>query len=215
MNTKNTRKERDVMKLLMSNYEVTITDENNHNDFYVLFSGPSDSPYEGGTWKVHVQLPENYPYKSPSIGFVNKMFHPNVDEASGTICLDVINQTWSPMFDLINIFDVFLPQLLLYPNPSDPLNGEAAKLMQKDIKKYNERIREYVKKYASDTISMNSSKNNGNKKITANGTNALSKEDVAEVNTNGNNINKEDIKSEASSELSKASLDDVDDEDDL
>ena len=215
MNTKNTRKERDVMKLLMSNYEVTITDENNHNDFYVLFSGPSDSPYEGGTWKVHVQLPENYPYKSPSIGFVNKMFHPNVDEASGTICLDVINHTWSPMFDLINIFDVFLPLLLLYPNPSDPLNGEAAKLMQKDIKKYNERIREYVKKYASDTISMNSSKNNGNKKITANGTNALSKEDVAEVNTNGNNINKEDIKSEASSELSKASLDDVDDDDDL
>ena len=167
MKSKNTRKERDVMKLLMSNYEVTITDENNHNDFYVLFSGPSDSPYEGGIWKVHVQLPENYPYKSPSIGFVNKMFHPNVDEASGTICLDVINQTWSPMFDLINIFDVFLPQLLLYPNPSDPLNGEAAKLMQKDIKKYNERIKEYVKKYASDTISMNSSKMNGNKNITA------------------------------------------------
>ena len=217
MNTKNTRKERDVMKLLMSNYEVTITDENNHNDFYVLFSGPSDSPYEGGTWKVHVQLPENYPYKSPSIGFVNKMFHPNVDEASGTICLDVINQTWSPMFDLINIFDVFLPQLLLYPNPSDPLNGEAAKLMQKDIKKYNERIKEYVKKYASDNISMNASgKSNGNKKITANGINHLNKDDVSDVNNvNGNNINKEDIKSEASSELSKASLDDVDEDDDL
>ena len=215
MNSKNTRTERDVMKLLMSNYEVTITDENNHNDFYVLFSGPSDSPYEGGIWKVHVQLPENYPYKSPSIGFVNKMFHPNVDEASGTICLDVINQTWSPMFDLINIFDVFLPQLLLYPNPSDPLNGEAAKLMQKDIKKYNERIKEYVKKYASDTISMNSSKMNGNKNITANGVNEVRKEDVGEVNINGHNTNKEEIKSEASSELSKASLDDVDDEDDL
>lgn len=43
----NKRKERDLMKLMMSNYDVHLTDENNTNDLHVIFKGPKDSPYEG------------------------------------------------------------------------------------------------------------------------------------------------------------------------
>lgn len=51
--------------------------------------------------------------------------------------------------DLVNVFEQFLPQLLRYPNPSDPLNGEAAALLLREPEKYNERVREYVKRFAS------------------------------------------------------------------
>jgi ubiquitin-conjugating enzyme E2 H len=45
------------------------------------------------------------------------------------------------MFDMINIFEVFLPQLLRYPNPTDPLNGEAAALLMREPKSYEARVK--------------------------------------------------------------------------
>ncbi|KAI9205480.1 ubiquitin-conjugating enzyme/RWD-like protein [Polychytrium aggregatum] len=148
MSSPRRRIETDVMKLFMGDYEVTLVNDN-MQEFYVRFYGPSDTPFSGGVWKIHVELPDQYPYKSPSIGFMNKIFHPNIDELSGSVCLDVINQTWSPMFDMVNIFEVFLPQLLRYPNPTDPLNGEAAAMLMRDPAAYEQRVKEYVQKYAT------------------------------------------------------------------
>ena len=71
------------------------------------------------------------------------------------------------MYDMINIFEVFLPQLLRYPNPTDPLNGEAAALLMREPKAYDAKVKgqlpsypkraaqytnksvEYVQKYAT------------------------------------------------------------------
>ncbi|MCJ1243583.1 Ubiquitin-conjugating enzyme E2 8 [Trapelia coarctata] len=50
---------------------------------------------------------------------------------------------------MINIFEVFLPQLLRYPNPTDPLNGEAAALLMREPKSYDAKVKEYVAKYAN------------------------------------------------------------------
>ncbi|KAH9720120.1 UBC core domain-containing protein [Citrus sinensis] len=81
MSSPSKRRDMDVMKLMMSDYNVeTIND--GLNEFNVEFHGL----YEGGVWKIRVELPDAYPYKSPSIG-------------SGSVCLDVINQSWSPMFE--------------------------------------------------------------------------------------------------------------------
>jgi len=143
------RIEKDVMELMMSDHDVTLIDDS-IQQFFVIFHGPPDTPYEGGVWKIRVELPDQYPIKSPSIGFTNKIYHPNIDEGSGSVCLDVINQTWSPMFGLLNIFENFLPHLLRYANPSDPLNTEASNLMTKDESRYNETVKKYVQQYAKN-----------------------------------------------------------------
>ena len=193
MNSKNKRKEIDIRKLVFKGYEVDNQNESNKFDFVVNnFKGPKDSLYEGGKWKIHVLLPENYPYKSPSIGFLNKIYHPNVDENSGSVCLDVINQNWSPLFDLTNIFDVFLPQLLLYPNPKDPLNSEAADMLLKTPKQYEEKVKNYVKIYAKDEAYVKDSKNEEKLKENNNNNN--------DVKNDNNNLIKKDEKEDKNKE---------------
>jgi len=148
MSSPKRRIESDVMKLMMTDHAVTLVNDS-LLEFNVMFHGPKDSPYEGGVWKVHCIIPDGYPYKSPSIGFVNKIFHPNIDETSGSVCLDVINQTWSPMYELLNVFETFLPQLLMYPNPADPLNGEAAALLMNSPDDYLVKVKAHVQQHAT------------------------------------------------------------------
>lgn len=192
------RIETDVMKLLMSNHDVQLINDN-MQEFYIKLKGPKDTPYEGGFWRLHVELPDNYPYKSPSIGFVNKIFHPNIDVASGSICLDVINSTWSPLYDLINIVEWMIPGLLKEPNGSDPLNNEAATLQLRDKQLYEEKIKEYIDKYATDS------------KYTAmfgDSDNMSSDEDVISDNVHVV-VNEEDIEEDDEEEEEKEEMDDA------
>jgi ubiquitin-conjugating enzyme E2 H len=143
---------RDIAQIRAAGY--TITDEQGNSEFeqcdvfLVSIKGPKDSMYEGYEFKLVFTLTEQFPFKSPSVGFRTRIYHPNVDEASGSICLDSLNKTWSPAFSLENVITSQISYLLQYPNPSDPFNREAAMLMQTDIERFKAYVKQHCEKHA-------------------------------------------------------------------
>jgi ubiquitin-conjugating enzyme E2 H len=123
-------------------------EEHTLTNFQTVVHGPKDTPYEGCVWHVRFTIPETFPFSSPSVGFVEKIFHPNVDEASGTICLDTLNKAWSPTITVKHIIETVLPYLLTYPNPDDPLNRDAAHLMKTDPDGFAKKARAHSLKHA-------------------------------------------------------------------
>ena len=45
--------------------------------------GPPDTAYDGGVFMVDFNFPANYPFKPPEIIFKTKIYHPNVETATG------------------------------------------------------------------------------------------------------------------------------------
>ncbi|KCZ79601.1 hypothetical protein H312_03008 [Anncaliia algerae PRA339] len=132
------------VKLFNAKFKVKIRNES-ENELEVTIDGPTDTPYKDGKYIIFIRLTPDYPYRSPSVGFSTKIFHPNIDEKSGSVCLDVLNQYWSPLYDCKIICESFIPLLLRYPNPSDPLNPEAAALLMKSCDSFNEAVIKHVR----------------------------------------------------------------------
>jgi ubiquitin-conjugating enzyme E2 A len=116
--------------------------ENNIMLWNAVIFGPEDTPWEGGTFKLTLTFTEDYPNKAPTVRFESKMFHPNI-YADGGICLDILQNQWSPIYDVSAIL-TSIQSLLTDPNPNSPANSEAARLYSENRREYNKRVQEVV-----------------------------------------------------------------------
>jgi peroxin-4 len=124
-------------------------------------SGPVDTPYQGGRFDLIITL-NDYPISPPEIFFKTSCCHPNIEFATGKICLDLLNSAWSPSWNLCSALEgivvLLSVSLMLFksqnPQPDSPLNCDVANLLRDgDIMGYNSLIQMYTALYAQSTLS--------------------------------------------------------------
>ena len=122
----------------------------NPNDIFhwrLSLLGPQDTPYAGGMFFLSVDFPEGYPKVRPEVRFKNKIYHLNVREKDGHICISTLNE-WvpnTPMVDVISsIFALFYEQ-----NPLSPYSWSMAGQYKLNRNEFNKTAQEWTRKYAS------------------------------------------------------------------
>ena len=120
-------------------------DESDMKKWKGTIIGPEGTPYAGYILRVNIKLKENYPLEAPSVSFEHPVYHPNVG-GSGNICLDILQSQWAPTLTLGKVM-LSLSSLLSDPNPSSPLNSNAASYYRTNREKYNEEVVKVCEKH--------------------------------------------------------------------
>ncbi|KAF8471193.1 ubiquitin-conjugating enzyme/RWD-like protein, partial [Kalaharituber pfeilii] len=109
--------------------------------------GPASTPFEAGLFTVVLKLPPTYPVQPPRATFRTKIFHPNVCDRTGDVCVDTLKREWNEKVTLYEVC-VVIRCLLVEPNPTSSLNEEAGRLLAAEYAAWERRARLMTKVHA-------------------------------------------------------------------
>lgn len=96
---------------LPPNYLFSTTDNQSGDDLSqltVMLAGPHGTPYSAGLWRLQLRIPDDYPASPPKAAFKTRIWHPNVEESTGAVCVDTLKRDWESKLTLRDILVVCL-----------------------------------------------------------------------------------------------------------
>ncbi|XP_070558811.1 NEDD8-conjugating enzyme Ubc12 isoform X2 [Ptychodera flava] len=84
------------------------------------------------------EVGQGYPHEAPKVKCETQVYHPNID-LEGNVCLNILREDWKPVLT-INAIIYGLQYLFLEPNPEDPLNKDAAEVLQSNRRLFEQNV---------------------------------------------------------------------------
>ncbi|KAF5253110.1 hypothetical protein FANTH_1941 [Fusarium anthophilum] len=136
---------------LIDVYYISFYDPLNHSSLRAAIFGPPGSPYAGGQYDFHMEIPFRYPYETPMITFKTKIWHPNIDAETGQLGR-FVPKPRDYKYELKETMEAIV-NLLKQPNNSNSsinsvMNPEAQKMFKEDLTAFERKAQEWAVKFA-------------------------------------------------------------------
>ena len=106
---------------------------------FTITVSPDEGAYRTGKFVFDVRVSATgYPHEPPKVKCATKVFHPNID-VEGNVCLNILREDWKPVLSISHVA-YGLTHLFLDPNPSDPLNKEAAEMLRASPRQFEQAV---------------------------------------------------------------------------
>ena len=76
--------------------------QDNLQSWRAWVAGPTDTPFEGGVFELELNIGVRYPLAPPVVRVTTPLFHPNIHDRTGEVCLDILKEAWSPAWTLVS-----------------------------------------------------------------------------------------------------------------
>ena len=124
--------------------------------------------YRGGKFSFSFKVGPAYPHEPPKVKCETLVYHPNID-LEGNVCLNILREDWKPVLTINSIIyglqylflvlnshltKLFCVQIidglifvyvLKEPNPEDPLNKEAAEVLQSNRRLFETNVQKSLR----------------------------------------------------------------------
>ena len=128
-------------------FTVELFNPNNIYEWKIISIGAKDTPYADGIFIIKLKFPQDYPNQPPRILFLTRIFHMNVHQSTGDVCVNFIRGDWRKDSSVREILTKLYSVFYLI-NPDSPFNEEPFQTYKENKELYYLKAAYYTKKLA-------------------------------------------------------------------